>query len=179
MNIYEHLKERHLNLVLYPNVKVYAEECMVFFPLFNLSNEWVGYQVYNPLAPKVRGNNDPRAQKYWTYVVGNRRGEKKLAVWGLETYSWTDKYLFVVEGIFDACRLHNLGLPCVATLCNDPKHLKSWLNTLSSKLVSVCDGDSAGLKLRNVSDESVLLNDGKDLGDMEEKEIMELLREYI
>ena len=177
MNMYKHLADRGLDLTLYPTVSVDVEKNMVTFPLYNLSHDLVGYQTYKPDAPKVRGNKDPNTQKYWNYV-STEGTKKKLAVWGLETVNWRDRVLYLVEGVFDACKLHNMGRPCVATLCNDPKHLRNWLYTLNKKLVAFCDGDSAGNKLKNTAHDYVVLPEGKDLGDMTQDEVSRLVEEY-
>lgn len=173
-NLKAHLKARELYIEKYTTVYLDESKNMATFLLHNLSGEMVGYQTYKPDAPKVRGNKDPQTQKYWNYVSPEGK-KRKLAVWGLETVKNEDRVLYLVEGVFDACKLHNLGLPCIATLCNDPKHLRNWLYTLNKKIVAFCDGDSAGDKLKNTAHEYVTLPDGKDLGDMTMNEVKKLV----
>jgi hypothetical protein len=43
---------------------------------------------------------------------------KKIAVWGLESYDNSSKYLFITEGIFDIARVTESGYGAV--LGNDP-----------------------------------------------------------
>ena len=101
MDVRKHLLERGLNPELYT---VSWDEETACFALWNLSGQWVGYQQYRPFAPKTC-HNDPREGRYFTWA------KNRLAVWGLETWDFRQDLLFVTEGVFDACKLHNLGLP--------------------------------------------------------------------
>lgn len=169
----EHLKSRGLNPQRYSSVTVDSDS--VTFPLWNLSGQMVGYQVYKPKAEKNH-KLEPKDQRYYTYV--SRFGGKgpALAVWGLETVD-NSKPLYLVEGVFDACRLHNLGLSAVAVLSCDPKHLKSWLNTLPQPKVAVCEGDSAGRKMAKYGDSVVYLPEGKDVGELTDEELTKYFRD--
>jgi hypothetical protein len=139
------------------------------FLLFNLTGQLVGYQQYRPDADKKVGN-DPSLARYFTYVGSEGKG-KKLAVWGLETVEWTDDYLFVVEGIFDAVKVHNAGHPCIAVLCNDPRPMKAWFKAMGKHVIAVLDRDAAGNKLRNIANANVVVPEPyKDLGDMPQEE---------
>jgi DNA primase len=178
IDLIEHLKERHFNFHLYSHVEIVPSENKIVFPLFNLSGVVVGFQTYRPLADKTKKNN-PTEGRYYTLAFGETKDERKLAVWGLETFKWNDKFLFVTEGIFDACRVHNLGLPCIAVLSNSPIRLKSWLNTLPCKVITICDNDKAGELLKELSKNSITIKNGKDLGDSSEEEVRELLKEFI
>jgi len=162
-----HLKTRGLNPSKYSGVAIDVDS--VTFPLWNLSGQMVGYQVYKPNAEKNH-NLEPRDQRYYTYVSRFGGKEPSLAVWGLETVT-SDKPLYLVEGVFDACKLHNLGLSAVAVLSCDPKHLKSWLGTLPQKKVAVCEGDSAGRKLAKFGNSAVFLPEGKDVGELSDEEL--------
>lgn len=178
LDLNKHLKERYFNAQLYTGgVFIDNERKIVTFMLYNLTGELVGYQAYNPLKGKQRGQKASMfEQRYFNYVTNEGRG-KKLAVWGLETFKPLDhKVLFLCEGVFDACKLHNVGLPAIAVLCNDPKHLRNWLGTINVKTVAICDGDKAGEALRDTADEFILLPDGKDLGDMNMLEVRTLLK---
>ena len=77
--------------------------------------------------------------------------------------------------LFDACKLHNLGLPAVAVLANDPKSLRPWLGSLARVTVAVCDDDAAGAKLGRLCDRSVTTQGGKDLGDMTQDQVREFV----
>lgn len=172
MDMVQHLKDRWFDPILYPTVSVDGTEMTL--PLYNMSGKMVGYQTYNPTLPKCHVD-DPRQARYFTWVTkpsGSKNSE--LAVWGLETVHWADSVLFLTEGVFDACRLHWYGLPAVAVLSNNPVHLVDWLKALPSKKVACVQGDSAGLKLAKYGDRSVMLPEGKDVGDLNEDEFLTL-----
>jgi hypothetical protein len=162
-----HLSGRCLDPSKYSGVAVDVDS--VTFPLWNLSGQMVGYQVYKPNAEKNH-QLAPRDQRYFTYVTRAGGKEPALAVWGIETVS-SNKPLYLVEGVFDACKLHNLGLSAVAVLSCDPKHLKSWLATLPQKKVAVCEGDAAGRKLAKFGNSAVFLPEGKDVGSLNDEEL--------
>lgn len=170
----KHLKSRHLNLSLYSGTAVTSRDAT--FILWNLSGRMVGYQVYNPSLPKVQ-SNDPRECKYFTDVSKLGRGSE-LAVWGLETYR-QDKDLFLCEGIFDACRLHNAGISAIAVLGSNPIHLREWLTTLPNKIIAVVQGDRPGKKLAKYGDEAIYLPEGKDVGDLTKAEFKSIFSDYI
>ena len=179
MNILEHLTGRWFNPEFYPNVVVSEEEQTVVLPLFNLSGRMVGYQQYTPGNPKCH-LDDPRLARYFTWVtkpVASKNAE--LAVWGLETVTWTDKWLFLTEGVFDACRLHWHGLPAVAVLSNNPVHLRSWLTALNQRKVACVQGDAAGKKLGSYGDLAVFLPEGKDVGDLTVDEFHESFGRFL
>ncbi|WP_198172410.1 MULTISPECIES: toprim domain-containing protein [Burkholderia] len=171
----QHLAERGLNPALYNGV--FLADDSVTFALWNLSGQMVGYQTYRPDMPKAY-DGDPREQRYFTFVsrFGGRTPE--LAVWGMETVRYSAP-LFLCEGVFDACRLHTLGLACVATLGNDPKPLRAWLRCLPNRTVAVCDGDAAGRKLAKFADEAVYLPDETDAGDLSEVDLRAALAAYL
>jgi hypothetical protein len=172
MSTLSHLTSRHLNTELY-SVIVNEDDDVATFLLFNLSGQVVGYQQYRPGATKEK-RNDPRNGRYFTYITPDT-----LGVWGLETFLFKRDVLFVTEGIFDACRLHNLGLPAVAVLSNNPRGLHSWLHSLARTVVAVADNDKAGLALMKFGDKALVCDTGKDLGDMTDEEVKELLQNYL
>lgn len=134
--------------------------------LWNLSGQLVGYQVYRPGQPKT-GLDDPREQRYFTHMT--RSGTSPaLSVWGLETLV-KGAPVFLCEGIFDACRLHSVGLPALAVLGNDPQHIGSWLWCLPQRKIAVCQGDRAGQKLAKFG-EPLHLPEGMDVGDLPEED---------
>jgi len=169
MDVEKHLKERGLNPHHYT---VSWDDETAAFALWNLSGQWVGYQQYRPFAPKTVGN-DPKLGRYYTYA------KNRLAVWGLETFHWRDDVLFVTEGVFDACKLHNLGFPAVAVLCNNPLVLKPWLSCLPRVTVVVCDDDAAGHKLGKLGQLSLTCPNGLDLGDMTQTQVFDFLKESV
>lgn len=170
-----HLKSRNLNLSLYSGTSVTGES--VTFPLWNLSGQMVGYQVYQPDKPKCH-HGPPRDQRYYTYVSRYGGGQPAAAVWGLETWR-PSKPLFLCEGVFDACRLHNAGISAIAVLGADPVHLKSWLGSLPNAKVAVVQGDAAGRKLAKYGDLSIRLPEGKDVGDLAKAEFKTIFADYI
>lgn len=172
MSTLAHLSSRHLNTDLY-RLFVDESENVVCFYLFNLSGQLVGYQQYRPGASKEQ-NNDPKNGRYFTYTSPG-----KLGVWGLETFLFRTDILFLTEGVFDACHLHNLGLPAVATLSNNPKGLANWLSSLARWVVPVADNDKAGLALTQYGNESLICDSEKDLGDMTDEEVRHLLTKYL
>lgn len=169
MDVRQHLEDRSLNTELY---NCSWDDETASFLLFNLSGQVVGYQQYRPHAPKSFPNN-PKLGRYYTYA------KNKTAVWGLETFYFRNDVLFLTEGIFDACKLHNLGLPAIAVLSNDPKSLKSWLFALPRTVVAVCDNDAAGKKLAKLGQLVVVPPDGKDLGDMTNLQVKQLVERFL
>jgi DNA primase len=154
-----HLKKRHLY-----HKDIITSGDTTYFLLWNISGQLTGYQQYKYLAPK-KGKN-PKELKYFTRGKG---------VWGLQYLNTKLSTMYVVEGVFDAVRLHNLGLNCIAVLGNSPKPLKTWLNTLSYKTIAVCDGDRAGRALSKCADTSICLPEGEDLGSLDKETIKKLL----
>lgn len=172
--ILQRLKERGVNMadasVTYDEVTGTAH-----FMLYNLSGQLVGYQRWNPALPKQAGNQG----RYFTHVTEEGR-KKKLAVWGLHTVQKTDNVLFVVEGIFDAVRIHNAGYPAIACLQNNPKAMKPWLSTLSQKIIVVHDNDKAGITLAKFGDIAVTVPDEfNDLGDMQQETATRFIKEIV
>lgn len=167
MDVEAHLRERGLDPNLYT---VSWDDETACFALWNLSGQWCGYQQYRPFAPKTT-RNDPRNGRYFTWA------KDRLAVWGLESWYFRRDVLFVTEGVFDACKLHNLGLPAVAVLANDPKRLRPWLGSLARYTVAVCDDDAAGAKLAGLCNSAVTVQGGKDLGNMTQQQVFDFVSE--
>ena len=167
----QHLRDRWFNLSLYSGTVVTSDQ--VTFPLWNLSGKLVGYQTYTPSYPKGKVA-DLSLGRYFPRIT---HGE--LAVWGLETTSPSDQCLFLCEGVFDACRLHWHGLPAVAVLGNDPAHLVSWLSALPQTLISVVQGDKAGLALAKFGDCVIYLPEGEDVGSLSESDFLLHFGEYL
>lgn len=175
-NIREYLLNRDVD-TLVDHVWVNDELCTCTFPLWNLSGQLVGYQHHNPNGPKGnRASNkhlDVRELKYQSRITRIDRKDE-LAVFGLESYQSEYPYLFVVEGIFDCIKLHRLGLPAIAVLSANPKHLKRWLKMLPQRIIVICDRDEngAGNKLRSYGDfDFTVPAPWGDLGDMDGKDV--------
>lgn len=164
----QHLSDRYFNPALYDGVTVADDSLTVM--LWNLSGQCVGYQRYNPGQPK-RDVQDPGKQKYYSYITKPcASNTSELAVFGLETVTWTDSILFLTEGIFDCSRLHWHGLPAIAILGNNPKHLRAWLSTLPSQKIVCVQGDKAGQSLASYGDQAILLGEDKDVGNLSDEE---------
>jgi len=181
----KHIASRDVN---FEKTRVFIDEerGIASFLLYNLSGKLVGYQTYNPGGEKEtggirrvklrrEGKSLVDTMKYFTY--SSKIGKvPEIVVWGLETYN-LKKPLYIVEGIFDAIKLHNLNLSAIAILSNNPKHLKSWLNTLPNFKVVVSDNDDAGNSLKKFGDISLTVPQGfDDLGEMTSDQIKKFLK---
>lgn len=171
-----------------PRFPVYTdtEEDIAYFPLFNLSGKFVGYQRLNPKGLKwsghdaktkikVSGNKD---KKYYTYVSKEdpEKKVKSIALYGLHTIDKRN-YFFVVEGIFDAVKLIRLNEPVVAVLANHPRHLRSFFFAMQKTTIAILDRDDGGNKLSRVTDKNVVVPEPyNDLGDMPLKEVEVFIR---
>ena len=131
----QHLVERHLQRERY---NVLFGEGVVLFPLWNLSGQLCGVLQYNPLGDKKNSKNHPRDGKYYTSIHGGKH-TKPIAVWGLETLHYRNDILVITEGVFDACRFHNEGIPTIALLSNNVKRYKSWLLSSGRKIYKAED----------------------------------------
>lgn len=160
---------RDLDVTKYSGVSIHDD--VYTFPLWNLSGQLVGYQQYRPDAGKERLPN-PRDMRYFTYLPKSTN-----TAWGLETLDPKKRVLFLVEGVFDAVKLHNAGFNALALLTNNPKPLKPWLHSLGYYLISVCEGDEAGKKLATVGHEAIYLPEGFDVGDMSSRCVKQFFQE--
>jgi len=179
-DIITHLKGRGVD----PNqTRVIIDEKTedVYFFLYNLSGQMVGFQKYNRNYLKTGQSNldDPRMSKYFTWVSEEGKG-KAIGVWGLESTQFGDEYLFITEGIFDAARIHESGLPAIAVLCNNPSDsLKSWLATLPQKKIVIYDNDDPGRRLIKVGDFSYTVPRDKDINDLTPEEAKVFLNDCL
>jgi len=149
-------------------IHIDEDEGVATFMLFDLSGAVCGYQQYRPAAGKEKKNH-PREGRYFTY-----KSEGRIAVFGLETWNWSNE-LFIVEGIFDCVRIHNLGLSAIATLSNDPKPLRSWFRAMSRPIMAICDSGPDGRKLAKYGDRYAICSTAGDLGDMTEAQVVEIV----
>jgi DNA primase len=87
--------------------------------------------------------------------------------------------VFLVEGLFDAVRLHSLGKPALAVLSNNPtKDFANQLFVLGRKYVALCDGDSSGLKLAKFAHEFVQCPEGHDVASVDERWLNDVLKNW-
>lgn len=179
-----HLKRRHCDISRYPVVIDEDDRCATFM-LYNLSGQLTGYQTYRPDHDKEK-HNDPRDGRYYTFRMktshdNGRKDTTAIAVFGIETLYYRPDVVFIVEGIFDAVRLHNVSLPAIATLSNDPKHLTGWLESAFSGRTKVVipDNDTGGQRLAKFGDVVINLQPGEDVGSLTDDQIDQLLRDWI
>ena len=177
MDIRKHLMSRGLDPAK-NNVIIDDERGIATFLLWDLSGRLTGYQQYNPSGTKqIRNDIKHRDQlKYFTFA-GNENnnsklGKKKLIAWGFESFHFGENIVFITEGIFDAVKLHNAGLPALAVISNDPKHLRPLFRALGRTIIAVCDRDEAGDKLAKYADLSFRIPEPyHDLGDMPQEKV--------
>jgi len=176
-NIEQHLKKRGLDPEKTKVIIDIATNTAVFL-LYNLSGKLIGYQQYLPSgSKKTKAGEDPRLAKYFTWI--SREGEtnkrKALGVWGLESVD-ERPFIFITEGIFDAIKLQNEGLPAIASLTNDPKLLRPWLKAMQKYIIVVADNDAAGRKLKKLGDLALTTPEPyKDLGEMPQNKVRDWL----
>lgn len=172
MNLKEHLRQRHLNLDLH---RPFLDEELniATFYCWNLSEQLVGYQQYNPNGDKKIFNSKLEG-KYYTY-----RKLPTVVVWGVESLYQSNGVVFLTEGVFDACRMTSLGHSALASLANNPpKDYRNWLDMLNRPVVAVCDNDDAGRKLAKFGDYVEVVPNGKDLGEAPDDYVTYLLNKY-
>ena len=172
MDLLEHLKSRHLDLGLHRPVLDHENNVATFY-LYNLSGQLVGFQQYRPHASKAPSNN-PRESRYFTF-----RKQPTLALFGVESLHLTPDVVFLTEGVFDACRLTELGVSALAVLSNDPTpQLHEFLRCLNRRVVVVADNDAAGRKLAKFGHDVVFCEE-KDLGDSSDEFVKRLVDFYV
>lgn len=173
-----HLKSRFFERERYSYVSIDDENEVVTFALWNLSGQMVGYQQYRPYGTKSTTDKD--TAKYYPFISPGQIG-----VFGLETFNYRNDILILAEGVFDICRVHNLNLPGVAVLGNDPAHLRSWLFSLGRKIITIPDADKAGQALKKYGHMSLdlspflradLKNGSVDLGRLTSQQVSDLLK---
>jgi hypothetical protein len=176
-SLVEHLSERRLTPELYSNVQLDEASKVATFPLWNLSGQMVGFQQYRPEAPKT-GLEKRNEQRYFTILSKGFGRTSALSCFGVDLLNPSSRVIFLAEGIFDVSPLHQKGANALAVLANNPKPLKGWLRSLGYHLVSLCEGDKAGLKLASLAHESVFLPDGQDPADQHNAWFDHLIKEY-
>lgn len=171
----DHLRSRGVDL---DRTRVVWDEATgnSYFFMYNLSGRLVGYQKYNPNYPKVHKNRP--GERYFTDMF--QESGKQVAVWGLETYRFDLPYVFVVEGIFDAVPLHNLGEPALANLGSSlSREEVKWYRSLPQRKIVVPDNDKAGEELLSIADLVMKVPTGfKDLGEMSPDKVADLVRKF-
>lgn len=167
----QHLLARCVDFDLH-DVQIDEEGNVATFLLFaHGTGKFTGYQQYRPGAPKTREGKgmDPKDLRYFTHTVPG-----ELAFFGTESLDRPGP-VYLVEGIFDAVKLHALGLACIAVLGNNPVPLAAMFKAFGRKVIGVLDNDEAGRKLGKFCDE-VFVCPEHDPGDMALIELKRLLK---
>ena len=173
MDILDHLKSRHLDTNLHTAWINQEEQCATF-PCWNLSGQMTGYQIYRPNKGKKK-NNNPYEGRYFI-----RKTKGVVSVWGLESWNLSN-VLFLTEGIFDAARLTGRGYSAVALFSNDIDSMTRmwlWIVQKMRPVVSICDNDSAGMKMKKYGHSYHVVEDAKDLSESDDEYVTNLLKEY-
>lgn len=194
--IENHLEKRGIDLKNPEKYPVFVDttDNVAYFPLFNLSGQFTGYQRYNPKGVKflqkskkaLRDKNLTKDDiKYYGYF-GTENDDfkkiKKIGVYGLHTI---DKrpYIILVEGIFDTISLIRLGYPVIATMTNDPKQLKNFLFILQKKIIAILDNDpitKSGNKLKKAAHKAYKVPDPyKDVNEMPINDLKKFMRDVV
>lgn len=148
-----------------PDIWYDFDKEIITFPLWSSTGQLLGYHQYNWKVDKLK-NNDGRG-RYHTYRI-----KDWLTFWGLDMISLSSKEpLYVVEGVWDAISVLNIGYRCISVLSNNPKQLKNLLNCLPCKTIAICDGDEAGKMLTRVCDDYIILPQNKDCNDFNPEEL--------
>lgn len=150
-----------------PNIVVDYDNEVVVFLLYSTTGVFIGYQNYFWKAEKERSNKG----RYFTWLTEEY---KPMSVWGwhsLSKFSEQD-VLFIVEGMWDAVRVHGAGYACLAVLTATPQkqtieYIKqnSWRRTK----IGLIDNDENGAGLgvaKFFEHNSITPKPYKDLGDM-------------
>jgi hypothetical protein len=127
----------------------------ISFPMWNLSGQLTGYQIYRPSGIP---------QKYKSFGTG---------MWGLEYLNKSDSILFLVEGVFDAIAVKACGFQAIAVLGRDPKHLKQQIKLLPYYKVVLAENDD-GLSLGKYGHEMAICPN-KDPDEMPREELKKWL----
>lgn len=167
--INEHLRQRGFNPALYSNCCIDTVDNVLTVYMYTATGAITGFQQYRPNADKLKANN-PRDGRYYTYIAkGN------IPMWGVESLAYSAERVYVVEGIFDACRLHNLGVPAIACFGSYNDQLKNWLVCTGRKVYTI--NDSVGVNNKLSCFKNIELPSGRgDVGECTDKEIEHMLR---
>jgi DNA primase len=170
IDIEQHLRERGLNPQT-TRVIIDKESGVATFLIVDPSGKFIGYQKYDPTKDKKqRPGDDPKNLKYYTYIM---EPYKQSAIWGWETIDKSKSFIFIAEGIFDAIKIHNMGLPALAVLGAGKKPaVEQQLGLLGKTIIAILDRDKAGNKLKRLSDKWYVVPEPyKDLGEMPQEEV--------
>lgn len=139
------------------------------FPLWSLSGQLKGLQIYNWRGSKSARNS--AESKYWTVAKSGP------CFYGAQFFNYDLPYLFICEGVFDCLSLLPFG-NAIALLSNDPKPLREQISVLPFKTIAICDDDKAGKKLAKSADDAIICNGGKDPNELTYSELKGMLGQY-
>lgn len=171
IDLHSHLVTRGMNPALYRGVAYDHENEAVTFPLWNLSGQMVGYQIYRPTINDKK-INDENLGRYYTYLPRGVDG-----AFGIETIRPFDASpIYCVEGVFKAAVLHRLGYQAIALLTSTPKRWKPWFRIMrkTRRLIGIGDPDPAGQKLVNIVGAGSVTPEC-DLDEMSDEDIIEFV----
>ncbi len=183
-DIEQHLRDRGVDI---DSTKVYFDKKLNIadFLLYNKEGKLIGFQRYNPVGSK-KGKVEESDLKYKTIVPND--SYKLHSVWGMNHIDWNNiNVLFITEGIFDAMKIKNMGLPVLALLTNSGNNslktqLKLWTSPRKIPIIAILDNDEndSGLKLKKMSDMFFITPDPyKDLGDMPQEKVNEFIKDIL
>lgn len=172
MNFAQHLTLRGLDESTGHRFVNHESE-LVYFYLYSTHGSLIGYQRYGWQHEKIRGNKG----RYFTWLTDEYR---LMGIWGWHSVVESSGPIYIVEGIWDAIRIHNTGRPAIAMLTATPhKQTVQYLrwNTLGRKKVGLLDNDEnkAGLALAKTCDLCYTVPVGKDMGDMTPEQAQQFL----
>lgn len=167
----QHLLDRWLDPDRYSGIWI-EEGVSASFAMWNLSGQMVGYQKYQPNAPRLHDNSVNSRYHSWF-------GSGLIGCWGIESLDWRSDVVFLVEGVFNASRLHWHGLPALALIANDPKHLRNWLSLLNRRRIAVCDGDSDGAKLAKYGHSVIYMPENQDVNSLSVGDFQIYFRDWL
>lgn len=163
-----HLASRKFNPSLYSNVCVDNENRVMTVYMYTDTGICKGYQQYRPDADKL-AKNSPRDGRYFTWVT-----DGYFASWGAETMIYRPDVVIIVEGIFDACRLHNFGIPALATFGSYNTQFKNYLACLSRSVYTINDRNGVNSKFKCFKNLEIP-NHRNDVGECSDTELLQLL----
>ena len=167
----EHLKGRNFDPLLYSNPVLDLADNVLTVYMYTVTGICKGYQQYRPEANKLAKNN-PREGRYFTWV-----SDGYFASWGTESLWYRDDVLVVVEGIFDACRLHNLGIPAIASFGSYSQQLKNWLVCTGRNVYTMNDAHGTN-RILNCYPNLDIPSGRADVGECTETEIVKIMLDF-
>lgn len=171
MDMEQHLRSRWFDPGRYSGVWI-EPGVSVTVAMWNFSGQMVGYQKYQPDAPRLHDNSVN--SRYHTWF-----GQGLIGCWGMESLDWRSDVVFLVEGIFNASRLHWHKLPALALIANDPKHLGNWLSMLPHRRIAALDGDAASIKLTKYAHQFIQMPPGEDVSSLSENQFQEFFAPWL